>query len=422
MRRSWGPWGLIVLVVIAWGIYAILTRPQRLTTPYGYSYSHQGTKSINGVAGFRRMYELRDWETETLKRLSLAAESLDTIVWFPDAEQVPSRRATQWLDEWLANKPRTLIYVLRGLQSTEPMYWKQAMADAEAEHRMEFRRRQIRTQIVEEASVPGAKPIAGLNSFSNGWFTADFTPRWRTARGFTGDWSQEPLRLPQRMTTRATIRPYDPDTDDQLTAGTFSSDTVDEEEPTDCAFDPLVTSDAGDVVAARVTSDWWPDSQVLVLCTGEPLLNLSLADPINAAFAERLIAASGPPGTVGFLRTDRFGARVQGDSDDELAAGMELLTQWPLSMTTMHVVLLGFVAILALLPIFGRPRRLPPPATGDFGEHVSAVADMLRRSGDADYARQRISEYFVQVRGEDSGPWVLPTAPTANEKPPGETP
>ncbi|QDS89798.1 hypothetical protein EC9_39980 [Rosistilla ulvae] len=414
MNRSWGPWGLFTLVLIVGSIYASVTRQREMITAYGYSYSHQGTLSINGTAAFREMYTLRDWDTQTIKRLSNAADQLDTIVWFPDAEQVPSHRATAWLDRWLSESPRTLVFVARGFDSTEPMYWRKAMADAPPQQRLEYRRRQARTEVLAESQPQ----IGTTNSFSNGWFTLDFQSHYTTAQDFGGPWAEQIDPLPQRLTTRATIRTFDPDTDSQLSTGLFRIDTVDEDEAV--TMEPLLTSASGDTLAARLKSERWPDSQVLVLSTAECLLNLSLTEPANRALADRLIKQTGPPSDVGFLRTDMMGARVQGDSDDDLAAGMELLTQWPLSMTTMHVVLLGFIAILALLPIFGRPRRLPPPATGDFGEHVSAVAELLQRSGDTDYARQRISEYFVQVRGEESGPWVLPTAPAPEDKPPGD--
>ncbi|WP_417744097.1 hypothetical protein [Rosistilla oblonga] len=422
MRRSWGPWGLLVLVAIVYAIYVMLSSPHKLTTPYGYSYSHQGTKSINGVAAFRKMYDLRGWESRTLKRLSRSAGRLDAIVWFPDADQVPSMEATRWLDQWLAEAPRTLVYVVRGLRSTESRYWQQALSDGAPDQRLEYRRRQVRALTAAAEPTFGTVAAPAVTSYSNGWFTADFHPHYTTAKDFSGPWADQIDPLPQRLTTRATIRPFDIDTDSQFSTGTFRSETVDEDDPPSVELEPLLRSADDDIVAARLTSEMWPDSQVLVLCSGECLMNLSLSDSVNRVFADHLVQLSGSPGEIGFLRTDLMGARVGSDSDDDLAAGMELLTQWPLSMTTMHVVLLGFVAILALLPIFGRPRRLPPPPTGDFGEHVAAVAELLQRSGDTDYARQRISEYFVQVRGEESGPWVLPAASNAYEKPKGEAP
>lgn len=415
MKWSRAPWGLLALALACFIVYAIATRQSPMITSYGYSYSRQGTHSINGVAGLRAMYELRGWETRTLKRLSNAANRLDTIVWFPDSDQVPRSHATNWLDQWLGERPRTLVFIARGFATSESMYWDKALADADPDQRLEYRRRQAQARIDRAAPMTGNKPVA----YSNGWFTLELTPRYFDAKDWTGPWALDADALPKQMTTRGTVRAYEPGVDSDLSTGVLHVDAV-EDPIVSIKLTPLLESGTGDIVAARVQSGRWPGSQVLVLSSAECLLNLPLSEPINRSFADLLIEETGAPGKVGFLRTDFQGARVQGDSDDDLAAGMELLTQWPLSMTTMHVVVLGMVAILVLLPIFGRPRRLPPPVTGDFGEHVTAVADLLQRGRNPTDARKRISDYFVQVRGEDSGPWVLPTASVSNDEQQGD--
>lgn len=91
---------------------------------------------------------------------------------------------------------------------------------------------------------------------------------------------------------------------------------------------------------------------------------------------------------------------------------MELLTVWPLSLVTMHGVMLGLVICLMLLPIFGRPRKIRRTRKSDFGQHLDAVAALMNKSGGERYARARISEYMKRMHGESSGPWVLPEPPS----------
>ena len=88
-----------------------------------------------------------------------------------------------------------------------------------------------------------------------------------------------------------------------------------------------------------------------------------------------------------------------------------MLTTWPLSMTTMHAVVLGFIVCMILLPIFGRPREIPQRSNADFADHITAVGELMQRAGDTGYARRTISDYFVKVRGDISGRWVIEGTP-----------
>jgi hypothetical protein len=82
------------------------------------------------------------------------------------------------------------------------------------------------------------------------------------------------------------------------------------------------------------------------------------------------------------------------------ATGMEILTVWPISLITMHGLLLTLVVGLALLPIFGRPQRVQTNSQRDFGDHLDAVAALLARTGDAEFARSRVSEYRQRLHRE----------------------
>ena len=50
-------------------------------------------------------------------------------------------------------------------------------------------------------------------------------------------------------------------------------------------------------------------------------------------------------------------------------------------------------------PIFGRPQELPRESTSDFGKHIDALAELLERSHERDYAAARLA-YYRQVTKE----------------------
>ena len=150
---------------------------------------------------------------------------------------------------------------------------------------------------------------------------------------------------------------------------------------------------------------------------GSLLTNYAFTRAFNRRLADRIVAASTPSGddelSAGFLTTDWSQVVVsERQPGVPTAAGMELLTVWPLSAVTIHAVLLGFVIGLAIWPSFGRPRRVRRVRHNDFADHLDAIAGLMSRAGGETFARWRISEYFKRVRGETSGRWVLPEADT----------
>ena len=143
------------------------------------------------------------------------------------------------------------------------------------------------------------------------------------------------------------------------------------------------------------------------------LTNYAFTTPFTRALAEEIVDATIDPSDseliAGFITSEYGSVPISELKPGETkASGMELLTTWPLSLVTIHAVFLGIVALLILLPIFGRPRQVVRSSLSRFGDHLDAVAALMFRTGGEEYARRRISEYHRRVRGETTGPWVLP--------------
>ena len=69
----------------------------------------------------------------------------------------------------------------------------------------------------------------------------------------------------------------------------------------------------------------------------------------------------------------------------------------------LHLTVLGIIFCFAILPIFGRPRRIPPDDVSDFAKHIAAVGDLLERGGDRSFARQRVQAYTEMAHPRSSG-------------------
>ena len=85
---------------------------QQLSTEYGKSRGRSGSQSINGFATLRRGFEHNGWRTRDVRQLGAHLSRLDALVWTPGAGEHPDAEVIQWLQGWLDERPRTLIYVL----------------------------------------------------------------------------------------------------------------------------------------------------------------------------------------------------------------------------------------------------------------------------------------------------------------------
>tara|TARA_R110002049_G_scaffold47902_1_gene138426 strand:- start:140037 stop:141641 length:1605 start_codon:yes stop_codon:yes gene_type:complete len=182
------------------------------------------------------------------------------------------------------------------------------------------------------------------------------------------------------------------------------------------------------ILTAKITSNDWPGSKIIVINSGSLLTNYSFTHVPNRNLAAQLIAEASSDGheepLAGFVTTSGSAIPISEHQPGvPKATGMEMLTVWPISLITIHGILFGLVVCLMLFPIFGRPRRIKRASESNFGDHLDAVATLMRRTSGEKYAKHRISEYMKRVRGETQGPWVLPDEPAAKiaaKRSPGE--
>lgn len=411
LRLSTSWWVAVTLMVILAGC------DQSLRTDYGSIRGVGGDESINGFGALRRSYESSGWSTQEVSRLNDRLAQLDAILWVPVVRDTIYDDAINWFDAWLANKPRTLVYVVPD-GGCEASYMEVAGKLAAPEQRFEYRRRLARLQTDAMLEAMRDSPM------ENRWFSLKRVVDDLRVGGKVGDWNGELNELrqanhrePGNRSLPIVYEVLPPAPLTNVNAGTPSPSpspssvvtTSAVSTASDVKHEVLLSAVDGSPAIVRLTSERWGESQVIVVGSGSMVSNFSLTTPLGQQLAAKLIEQTGKqPGSMGVLSTAIGGAPVS-DQAAEITAvtGMELFTVWPLSLIMLHLAVLGIVACMILLPIFGRPRESEAVSSTDFGDHIDAVAALMSRSGGEDYARRRVSDYMRRIRGETSGPWVM---------------
>lgn len=411
------------LILVAVGLTISGTGCNRLQTEYGHSQDALGRKSIAGFGVLRQLYRQAGWQDRTITRLSERLNNVDAIVWTPANTEAPTIEVTEWMEEWLARDHKTLVYVLRDFETID-QYWSKAARQAPPEQRLEYRRRSAR------ARMDKLRELLELPRLStNGWYTALPNAASVQPQALAGPWAIDIENEPLDWQLNFSLRSYDSSTDQVAVAAAaaapavFSLQSAGTTE-TAVAFEPLLKAADGTVIAARVSSDAWSDSQILIIGGGSLLTNYAMLNAASRDLAGKLLVATQLDGMsekrkVGFLYSNDNGVPISSlDPENNSLSGLDIFLVWPMNLILIHGFLLGLAICLRLWPILGRPKQLAELGSTDFADHIRAVAALMSKTRGEQYARVRISEYMVRVRGEQSGPWVLPAGTQPVLRPP----
>lgn len=399
-----------------------------LSTKYGDSSGRSGEQSLNGFGALRESFKNAGFQHRDVSRLSNRVLTNDALVWTPTHFNGFNPRVTRWIDRWLTQGDRTLIFVIPD-SGSETDYWIDASKLAPPEQRLEYRRRvaksinrRIQSRLIRNAAV------------SNGWFTSSPLPTGHPITKLDGEWADlfgsetsqsgsytieyeiepfsksKPAKAAANTTTGGAAAATPGTTPTPATAVVVSDNEITN---TPVTLQPLLQDQSGTTIVAQVQSKRWNGSQIIVVAGGSLLTNYAFTKPLAIELADQLVLASLPPSTpppsAGFISVDPQSLPVSESKPGvPKASGWELLTTWPMSLVTVHAALLGLVICLMLLPSLGRARHVRYSVKGSFGDHLDAVAALMNRAGGEQFARHRISEYMRRIHGETQGPWVLP--------------
>ncbi len=425
----------------------------QVTGIYGESEGYAAKCSPGGLSIFRTMVEDRGLTTYTVRSLSPTNMSrLKTLVWCPDAFPNHNIETWNWIDQWLAQGERTLVYIGRDFSPHEA-YWRAIAAPPGASapgSSQQGRGILSRSQWVV-ASEEAAMAQADLDEKRRAARPVLVMPwcRWELRGGafqrvqqLEGPWSEGISDDACEFATRSKLVPlrskelneFRKQLDSLMEQSTSTSPAV---VPSNRPTIPFETQwSALDNQQREVASGIQPDrlptwttllsdsnktpliasihhntnssSQVLLIHNSSLFCNYSMLREPHRHLASKVIDEFVFDG-VGFLSGEQD-PKIREDAREDQQRGFEMLTTWPLNVVTIHAAFLGIVAIIAAFPIFGRPKKLPRTSTADFGLHVEAVGQLMQTSGDTDYAKKQIADYFRMVRGDTTSPWASTVA------------
>ncbi len=410
---------------------------------YGAATPPASTRGINGLGVHKRMWETAGARMVRPVKLSPRLSNVDVIVLIGTTYKPPGKLARDWIEDWLTDEqPRKVIYFGRDFDAS--LVYQKA----------------VRSQVSEPLQSKAEENIAALQAenFQNKvtdiaedtfcrWFYLRTTKRPQTHRQFSGPWADAIARAEGSWETRMLLEPPSMDqssdkpswlgsgnkaalkpafkmfwaSDDDQAFGEKevqrSSWRVDELKD-DAMWDEEFTKisdvevllkgeNQTPLVYSLRHADFYQDNEIVIVANGAPFLNGSLIEPLHQRVGELVINRCLPAKRVALVEIGESGiliSHIQSESDGTLAS--QLLTLWPLSAVTMHAALLGLVAFMVLLPILGRPQKLPSRSVTDFGLHIEALGRMLASTRDLKYGREIIKNYFSKIRRESPPEWL----------------
>lgn len=364
-----------------------------IDSTYGKRRGAQGGASVNGTAVLAEMFEEAGHSITTRRYLSPnIKKEYDIIVWAPDDFEPPADDVQEFLEDWLyEGEGRTLVYIGRDYDATIT-YWEKVQPTAPPEQAVEVARRLAKARAEYNKQRSGLADDDGCR-----WFDA----RRDDSKRLVGKGAETPTGLSGAWANDRSI--------DQSALEIEIHGRLDEppKQPHGVLGHPLESDDLlavdNDVLVRRITCDDWDEGQIIVVTNGSFLLNLPLLEKEHRELAGKLIAECGPPGSAVFLESGSMGPPVfEQDPGENHPTGMEAFTVWPIGAILLHFVALGILYVFARAAIFGRPHELPPEAVSDFGRHIHALGDLLARSQDRRYAKERLTHYHEKVK-RDSG-------------------
>ena len=152
----------------------------------------------------------------------------------------------------------------------------------------------------------------------------------------------------------------------------------------------LLTVD-GKTFAFELSTNENPSRKVIIISNGSFLLNYPLLHSENRKLASKV--ADEVTGDVVFLESDYRWPRVGGAGNDP-ALQWSWVGQAPMNYIVPHFLFWGVLYCFVFYPNFGRPKRIqfhPPKA---FQSHVKAVAAILGRSKEKNWAREMVDMWL----------------------------
>ena len=377
--------GLVLMVLLA----GCGTSQNTVDYGYGKKSGSGFANSLNGTRVFAKMFEKREYRVESRPIVTPTMGEADTVVWFPNHLSPPKKEVIDKLKIWLEAEPnRVLVYVGRDYDAEVP-YWTESLKKAKPDQVDKFRRRYA---IAKARELERVGKIPNSTIFEDIRFNRLASPQ--TINAYQGPLADGAITLDEPITIRQTLS----------WAGTTENDPYSGMDGT-----PQELLSAGELpLVTAIPTGFYGESRIILVSNGSFLLNYPLAKPQNRQLAVNLlneIDSFNVNYNYNFFGTSSNRKVIFLESNPEVRESEQperakTLWDWiqiaPFNFVIPHLAVLSVIACCYLFPIFGRPKRSDQDSPHDFGKHITAYADMLKKTGNRQYAQQMIDTYRNQ--------------------------
>ena len=372
---------LAILLTLHIGSFLATTNAQEIQDRYGRRRGPGASDSVNGTSALIEMFQVKGHKVSTWGRLSPRIDDFQSIVWIPDSFDVPAQNEIDRLDDWLSDGyNKTLVYVGRDYDA-EITYWQAMLPNATAAEKGTVERRLATAQARHASRKSMAQPKQECD-----WFETDATNPPGQISTLQGEWARgiDPRKIDIRIDT-----------------------TVEANQGTQAYYDRLTSrrllSSGPNTIVMEFTNNRWGSNKLIVVTNGSLLLNVPLVNHENRKLAGKLIDSCYPGSDVLFLESGEEGIPVESKEQiDTSVRPNDWMHVWPLDFIIVHLLAVGILFLFTYIPIFGRAKEIKAESTSDFGKHIESLGELVRKTGDQQYAISRIEYYQKHVK-RDSG-------------------
>ncbi len=360
-----------------------------------FTYGKSADRSINGTSVFANLLRERGHSVTRKKRLTKRIDRYDTLIWAPDNPQLPPENVVAWLEAWLGeSSSRVLIFVGRSYDGKVPFH-RGMVKVAPLEEREDWQR-ELNKVVIEEGTIDGWAAVFGTNEEAF-WFEEENDLLINSSK-IDGPWAEGVDPEAIELDCDSLLKPmpsYNIDADfpelvyqeDAAYNFDYWSETFRDNE---LNVTELLTVDERPF-AYEISSEDAPDRKLIIISNGSFLLNYPLTNSEHRKLAAKV--ADEVKGDVVFLESSYRWPKIGGQANDP-ALQWTWVGQAPMNYIVPHFLFWGVLYCFVFFPNFGRPKRIqfhPPKA---FRSHVQAVASILGRSQEKNWAREVVDTWL----------------------------
>jgi len=388
IRTRW----FVLSITLGLLAYPAVAQDDDIDGTYGEGNKSEGAYSINGTGVLADMFENAGCEIYYSRVLGRPTQRADVIVWAPDSFRLPSPKEVEVIEQWLQDKRgRTFIFIGRDYDATMD-YWVEVTKDASDDEKTVL--------AFKLADVWGAHQVKRLQIQPDddcGWFRMNASSTVRTIKSLQGDSSWLAGLNNGQFHLRVQSYFEFGDSDFTRSQRRYNFD-----------YDVKLYRDEIPIVT-EIRGSRFGQSSMLAIVNGSFLLNVPLVHHEHRKLAAKIIETCRHGSRVCFLESDYDDSEnvpvVSGDPAPAMPPSIVTILQtWPFGIIQIHLIVHGIVYCFFRYPIFGKARKKYVVSTtikdlneqrsvSNFGRHVQALGDLLRRAGNEKFARNCVTQY-----------------------------